>query len=358
MRSKIPIGLILLAIALTAGGYWYFFLQASEEPATMAAGPAGSSGIPVEVAAVRVGTVNRIVEAVGTLRANESIIVRPEVAGRITEIQFSEGQAVKQGAILVVLEDSISKAELAQAQARLGLSQTNYERMNSLQQQGLGSEQERDRTLSELRVSQAELALAQARLDKTTIKAPFDGVLGLRRVSVGDYVSVGQDLVNLLDIDPIKVDFRVPEVYLSEVQTGQPIEVRVDAFPDETFTGEVYALDPQVDINGRSIVVRALIPNEGGHLKPGLFARVELMVERRPNALLIPEDALVPQGDKQFVFRVVDGKATLTEVATGRHQEAEVEITQGLTADDRVVTGGQLKIRDGAPVTPVERTEG
>lgn len=355
MRLKIVLWLMVLAV-LGGGAYWYYSHPPGTEAATLKPAPPGGGGgfaIPVEAGPVRVGTIIRAVEAVGTLRANEAIIVRPELSGRIKEIHFNEGQPVKRGDPLVTLETSINRAELDQAQARLGLTQTNNQRTVSLRQRGLSTEQERDQALAELRESQASVALAQARLEKMTIHAPFDGILGLRQVSIGDYVSSGQDMVELLDLDLIKVDFRVPEVYLADVKVGQLIEVRVDAFPDEVFTGGVYAISPQVDINGRSLVLRARIPNKDRRLKAGLFARVNLILERREGALLIPEQALVPQGNRQWVYRVVDGKAVMTEVAIGQRQGKEVEITRGLSPDAQVVTAGQLKIRDGAPVQPM-----
>ncbi|HXH03960.1 MAG TPA: efflux RND transporter periplasmic adaptor subunit [Candidatus Competibacteraceae bacterium] len=364
MRGKSLVALILLA-ALGAGGYYYWHSERpsadTAAPGAAAAAPGkppGAMAMPVEARPVRRGTVLRAVEAVGTLRANEAVVVRPELGGRIAAILFQEGQVVRQGEPLVRLESSVYQAELDQARARLNLSRVNYQRQQSLDRRGLASEQERDKARSEMEADEAALALAQARLAKMTVVAPFDGMLGLRLVSMGDYVSPGQDLVNLLDLDPIKVDFRVPEVFLAELRPGQAIEVRVDAFPGQSFEGEVYAIDPQVDVNGRSLLLRARIPNADGRLRAGLFARVNLILERRADALLIPESALVPQGDKQFVYRVVDGKALFTEVAAGRRQGAEVEITSGLSAGDQVVTAGQLKIRDGMPVAPLPAKEG
>lgn len=353
MRAA-PLAWIIAAAALAGGAYWY--LQhgpGAPAAAPAAAGPPGGFALPVETAPVKQDTITRAVEAVGTLLANEAVVIRPEVGGRVEAIQFTEGQTVTAGEPLFTLDRSIYQAELDQAEARLGLSQTNSQRISSLRSRGLGTEQERDAALSELRVSQASVALARARLDKMTIAAPFAGTLGLRRVSIGDYVSPGQDMVNLLDLDPIKVDFRVPEVYLAEVRAGQTIQVTVDAFPGETFSGEVYAIDPQVDVNGRALLLRARIPNPQGRLQAGLFARVSLIVERRDAALLVPEDALVPSGDRQSVFKVVDGKALLTPVAIGLRQGGEVEILQGLAAGDTVITAGQIKLRDGAPVAPL-----
>jgi len=314
---------------------------------------AGSFAVPVMAEPVQVDTVVRSAQVVGSLRANEAIVVRPETGGRIEQIHFNEGQPVRRGDPLFSIEASIYEAEVEQAEARLNLSRTSSQRITSLRQQGLSTEQERDQIAAELRVTQAALVLARARLAKMKITAPFDGVVGLRQVSVGDYVSAGDDMVDLLDLNPIKVDFRVPEIYLPEVTTGQAIEVKVDAFPGEIFRGEVYAIDPQVDVSGRSLVLRARIDNSDSRLQAGLFARVDLILARHENALLIPEDALVPQGDSQFVFRIVDGKALMTRVVIGQRSGTLVEITSGLTASDQVVTAGQLKIRDGTAVNPL-----
>jgi membrane fusion protein (multidrug efflux system) len=189
------------------------------------------------------------------------------------------------------------------------------------------------------------------------ISAPFDGVVGLRKVSVGDFVNVGQDIVNLEQIDPLKADFRVAELYLGAVRPGQRIELEVDAFPSEAFKGEVYAIDPLIDESGRSILLRARLPNPDNVLRPGLFARVTLVLNERDGAIQVPEQALVPQGQDQYVFRVVDGKAAFTKVKVGIRREGMVEVLEGLGPEDEVVTAGQLKIRDGAEVAPTPAAE-
>jgi len=311
----------------------------------------GGFALPVEAVKVEATTLEWKVEAVGSLRANEAIVLRPEIDGRITAIAFEEGQRVRKGQVLVRLDESISKAELSQAEARLALGQTNYKRADSLKNQGYGSDQEKDRTASELRVNRAEVALAQARLAKTRLLAPFDGVLGLRKVSVGDYVQPGTDLVNLLDLSVLKVDFRISGIHLSRVRVGQQVKLTIDAYPGRIFNGEVYVIDPQVDLNGRSLVMRARIPNSGGELRAGLFTRVELILSSNEEALMIPETALVPKGDKQFVFRVVEGKVVWSEIEKGIRQGRLVEVRSGLQAGELVVTAGHLKIQDGMQVS-------
>jgi membrane fusion protein (multidrug efflux system) len=175
----------------------------------------------------------------------------------------------------------------------------------------------------------------------------------LRSISEGDYLTSGQDIVALINSNPIKLEFRIPEVYLSEVAIGQTVDVRVDAFRGETFSGEVYAIAPEIDVSGRSFMVRAKIPNDDSRLVPGLFAHIELVLERKQNALLIPEAALMPAGDKQYVYRIVDGKAVRTEVELGMRQGDLVEIIAGLDPGLQVVTAGQMKIMDGSKVQPL-----
>lgn len=312
--------------------------------------------VPVEAAKVVKQPLGDRVTAVGTLLSNESVVVRSEIAGRVKAIHFDEGRPVAKGAKLFTLDDSVYQAELAEAEARLKLAARNSERTEELYANKITSARTRDEAVSSLEIGKASLDLARVRLQKAVITAPFDGIMGLRKVSVGDYITAGDDLVNLEDIDPIKVDFRVAEKFLSALRAGQSIAVGVDAFPDHTFNGAVYAIDPKLDAEGRSVLIRARIPNDDQRLRPGLFARVNLTLELKPEALTIPEQAIVPRGDDQFVYKVVDGKAAQTKVQTGIRRDGQVEIVEGLDPDDVVVTAGQLKIRDGAAVKVVSGT--
>ena len=313
----------------------------------------GPPAVPVEVTEVSLETVLEEVSAVGTLLSNESVVIRPEIAGLITEVAFEEGANITQGDLLFGLEDSIYQAELEDAQARLLLSQRNYERASDLYDRGAGTARSRDEAEAELRTARAAVQLAEARLRKTQIEAPISGVLGLRHVSEGDYVVAGDDLVNLEDIQPLKVDFSIPERFLANLGIGQRVQVTADAFPGEVFTGEVYASNPQIDVNGRSIEVRARIDNSDMRLRPGLFVRVRLELGRREDAIVIPEQSLVPRDEDVFVYKVEDQTARLTKVATGQRKYGKVEIVEGLAPGDVVVVAGQLKLNDGAKVNPV-----
>ncbi|MBB3264285.1 membrane fusion protein (multidrug efflux system) [Azospirillum sp. OGB3] len=370
MRHTLRIVALLVLVALGGGAYWYFVKQggtintllAGKVPSpggassgAPAAGgpPGGAPPMPVEASPVKVGTVSRQVTAVGSLLSSESVVIRPEVAGKVSEIAFLEGQAVRKGAVLIRLDDSIARATLAQAQASIAFSRAELSRAEELYRQRTGPARNREQALAKLQSDEAAVQLAKAQLEKLTLTAPFDGVLGLRKVSVGDVVAAGKDIVNLEAIEILKLDFRVPELYLPTVRTGQTLKVAVDSFGGRTFDGTVYAIDPLVDVNGRAVVIRARVPNTDGALRPGLFARVALTLDQTPNAVLVPEQAVSAFGNKQFVFKVVEGKAVQTTVTLGERRNAEVEITAGLQPGDVVVTAGQLKIRDGAPVMVV-----
>lgn len=316
------------------------------------AAPQGSVG--VETVTVASETMADDVTAVGTLRSNESVILRPEVAGRVAVIRFREGSAVRRGDVLVEFDAAVQQAEVQQARANLLLAQSNFGRTEDLFSRRFLSQSARDEAASRLEVARANMTLAEARLDKMRIRAPFAGIVGIRKVSPGDYVKEGNDLVNLEDIATLKVDFRLPEIYLERIRSGQDLEVVSDAMPGQHFKARVSAIDPLVDAQGRSVLMRATLPNEGLRLRPGMFARVRLILQERAGVAVVPEEALVPApGNVQFVYRVVDGKAQRVEVTTGVRRGTRVEIVSGVRAGDAVVTAGQLKLRDGAAVQVV-----
>jgi membrane fusion protein (multidrug efflux system) len=305
------------------------------------------------VKAVKLETIllPQTITAVGSLRSDESVTLRPEVAGRISGIAFQEGQRVAKGAMLVQLDPAVPGAELQQARANLTLAKTKFDRAVNLAKSNFISGQAKDEADNNLMISEAAVQLAEAKLEKMVIRAPFSGIIGLRSVSMGDYVKEGADLVNLESIDPLKLDFRVPEVYMRQVQVGQPLQVQLDALPGKTFEGKVLAVNPLIDAAGRAVVIRAVVRNPDTSLRPGMFTRVRLITRDAQDAMVLPEQALVPQGDQQFVFRIIDGKAVRTKVDVGQRRAAKVEVLNGLNKDDMVVTAGQLKLRDGAPVT-------
>lgn len=350
MPSRVLILIALLAVAGGGGGYWYAQRAAAPPPA---AGPGGPPPAAVEVVRAETGPVTSRIEAAGSLRANEQVVIASEIAGRVAAIRFDEGRPVAEGDLLIELDSSTLEAETAQVRANLALARMTFERMQTLVERGTGTRVSLDEATIKYEIARAEAAIAEDRLAKTRITAPFAGLAGLRSVSVGDYVTPGKSMVTLTSIDPIKVDFRVPELFLGRLAVGRTVEVRVDAFPDRSFVGEVYAIDPVVDVNGRAVQLRAQIPNAGGLLRPGLFARILVELETRQDAVIVPESAVVPQGGERFVYRVEDGRARLTRIEIGARMPGRVEIVSGLDAGATVVTAGQLRLRDGAPVNIV-----
>jgi membrane fusion protein (multidrug efflux system) len=324
---------------------------AAKPAAAPAAAPAKPGGMPVKAVPVKVDTVLSEVSAVGSLLAAESVVIRPEIAGRVTDLPFKEGQIVQKGAKLLTIDSSELEAALTGSHAHLKTEQAKLERARDLLKQNYISQEAVDNQMGAVSVAQAKVREDEARLSKTVINAPFHGVLGLRLISPGAYVKAGDDVVRLENMDFLKMDFRVPEIYVSKLKTQQAVSVRTDAFMNQVFEGHIYALEPNIDEKTRTLLVRAEIPNKEGKLRPGMFGRVNVLLEKRPNALIIPEQAIWPQGRDSFVYRVVDGVAALTKIEIGNRSPGEVEVIQGLKANDMVITDGQMKIKDGAPVT-------
>jgi membrane fusion protein (multidrug efflux system) len=378
---------VVAMVGITAAGtaaYWYQNrasgltavqegTSASARPDATAAGGPGRPGVGpapggqgaggpvvVEVGKVEVVTLQDDAQAVGSVRSRQGVMLRPEVPGRIARIGFADGQRVRRGQVLVQLDDTLQRAELAQAQAQVGLAQGNFNRNRDLVAQNFVSQRVLEESSASLEVARAQVALAQARLDRMRIVAPFDGTAGIRSVSVGDFVKDGADLVNIEDTRTVFVDFRLPERFLSRLKPGQKTEVGFDALPGRAFQARVDAIDPQLDANGRSVAVRASIDNPAGVLRAGMFARVRTVFSVREGALVVPEEALVPQAGKQILIRVVEGARGPTshriEARLGMRRPGQVEILEGLAPGDRVVTAGQGRLlhADGQPLKIIE----
>ncbi len=318
-------------------------------------GPPGEMKLPVEAATLVPRPLSATIIASGTLRADESVILRPEVAGRITRITFNEGEPVANGQVLFVLDSALADAEVREAQAMAEVTRTAVGRADSMAARSLISKAEIDKLRADAAVMNARAASARTRLAKTQIRAPFAGHVGLREVSVGEFVSAGQELVTLVRLDPIEVAFSLPETQLSQVAVGQSVEVGFDAYRDRRFAGVVVAIDPVIDPASRSARVRARIANPEGLLRPGLSARLALGVGAPRDALMLPEQALLQQGDERYVYKIVAGKAKKAVVKTGMRLPGEVEIVSGLAAGDQIITAGQAKpmMREGAGVMVV-----
>jgi len=327
---------------------------AAKQPEKGRSKGAGSGSIAVEAATVRGATTTTDIRAIGSLQSDETVQITSEIAGRIAEISFTEGGTVNAGDVLVKLDDALAQAEVSDAKARYDLAEANNERAKQLSRTGNVTEKAIDEATANFEIARAAFELQRVRLAKHTIKAPFPGRVGIRKVSPGAFIAVGTPIVNLEKIDFLKVDFKLPELFLPSVNAGQTVDVIVDALPGRTFTGEIYAIDPQVDVNGRSLQLRARLPNSDFTLRPGLFARVLVKGKQTREVVLAPESAIVPRGGETFVFRIENGKAVEAKVKLGERRGAEVEVLEGLAANVQVVTAGQLKLRNGVAVEIVD----
>jgi membrane fusion protein, multidrug efflux system len=359
-------------IAAASGAAWWY--QNRPAPAqTQAASPtastpaSGAAARPpaVEVARVEVVKLRDEASAVGSLRSRQSVVLRPEVSGRVTQLNFRDGQRVRRGELLVQLDDQLPLAQVQQAQAELSIAQANHKRNQELVAQGFISQRSLDESAANLQVALAKLALARATAARLRIVAPFDGIAGIRSINIGDYLKDGADIVNIEDLDAMFVDFRLPERFQTKIRRGQTALVELDALPGRRYSALVQAIDPLVDANGRSIGVRACVDNRHLQLRPGMFARITAVFGERENARFVPEEAIVPQAGRQFVIRLVDGPdqdtkiAQRVEVKVGVRQPGRVEITEGLQPGDVIVTAGQQRVqRDGMPVRVVDLSRG
>ena len=327
------------------------------------AGPAGAGGRPtaVEVAKVESMTLVDETQAVGSLRSRQGVMLRPEIGGRVKQILFSDGQRVRKGQLMVQFEDQLQQAQVAQARAELSIAEANHKRNQELVAQNFISQRSLDESAAALEVSRAKLALAQATLQRLQVLAPFDGITGLKQINVGDYLKDGADMVNVEDIDAVLLDFRLPERFQAKIRAGQKAQLTVDALPGRPFSAIVQAVDPLIEANGRSVGVRGCIDNRQQQLRPGMFARVNAVFGSRDNALVIPEEAIIPQGGRTFVVKVVAGDkpdALISQrvpVKVGLRQPGKVEIVEGLSAGDTVVTAGHQRLqKDGTAVRVVD----
>ena len=331
----------------TAGG------GAAARPAGAGSRPAGGASpaagpVSVEVGKVETMSLQDETSAVGTLRSRQGVMLRPEVSGRISRLGFADGQRVKRGQLLVQLDDTLQQAQLQQAKAQASIARTNLQRNRELVAQNFISQSAVDQTGSALEVAEAQVALAAAQLKRMSILAPFDGLAGIRLVNMGDYVKDGADLVNLEDVSAMAVDFRLPEGVIARLKPGQAVDVSLDGLPGKSFKGKVDAVDSQLDANGRSLLVRARVENTQGLLRPGMFARARIVFDVREQAVVVPEEALVPQGGKQYLIKVVDGAggkvSQRIEARIGLRVPGKVEILEGLSAGDVVVLAGQARL--------------
>ena len=432
---------VVAVLGIVGASTLAWWLQSPKADAGAASGPRPNG---VEITQVKKQTLRDDAEAVGTLRSSQNVMLRPEVAGRVLSLGFADGARVRAGQVLVQMDDALQRAEVQQSLAQMSIAKANHKRNQELVAQNFIAQRSLDESAAALQVAEAQLGLSCARLDRMRLIAPFNGVVGIRSVNVGDYVKDGADLINLENIGSLYVDYRLPERYQTKVTPGQTIEVKLDAFSGRLFKAKVEAVDPLIDANGRSIGVRAVLANtagepiaaaagkgpagqaasapaaaasaptvaaksaasvpvalpspqslgcppnmfdrtrtsaggeQNGPLRPGMFARVTAVFAVKPNALVVPEEAIVPQGGKQFVIKAVapselpapaasapelpaDTKlvSQRVEVKLGIRRGGQVEITDGLAEGDTIVVAGQQRLqKDGSPLRVVELGRG
>jgi membrane fusion protein (multidrug efflux system) len=285
-------------------------------------------------------------QATGSLSAFQGIVVKPEISGRVTKIYFKSGQDVTQGTPLIALNQDILQAQLKLYKANLVLRQQEFKRAATLAKTHAMSRADFDTANANLITAEAQVDQATAQFNQTVIAAPFTGRLGLRLVSLGDYVNAGQNIVNLQSLDPIVVNFSVPEIYMNKVAIGDWVSIRSDSFPNQVFKGKVYAFDSVVDANTRTLSIRASIPNSNKILLPGAFVEVTLFFGPIQTIVTVPQTAVVSDLDGTYVYKVVNNKAVKTKVKIAKLSDQLAYIKNGLKANDMIVTSGQIKITE------------
>jgi membrane fusion protein, multidrug efflux system len=347
--------LLVLAIAAACNR-----AESAGKSAAEGGGPGGGRppAMPVEAAAARVDTVVDAILATGQIEALQSIELRPDIEGRIVQILVREGSSVARGTPLFKIDDAELKAQVAQVTAELDLARQSLNRTRELLQQKASSQAELERAEATMRSNEAQLELLKVRLDRSLVRSPFAGVVGQRSVSLGDYVTKDTKLAAIQTVSPQRASFQVPERYAEQLKVSQQVSFRVAALPGRTFTGMVDFVDPVVQLPGRTITVKAKVPNPKRELQSGMFIEARLATAVRPNAVVIPEDAVLPLQGANFVWVVADGKATRRQVELGVRTPGFVEAKSGVANGEQVVVGGQERLAEGAPVQAklVERT--
>jgi membrane fusion protein (multidrug efflux system) len=343
-RIGAPVKLGVVAVALFAAA-----CTDSAPQAGAASPPPGAAAVPVITRAAHVEQMGIEIEAVGTTQANESVEVTSKASNTVTAIRFQEGEEVERGAVLVEMDAAQARAALAEAEASLTRSKSAFDRSRDLQSRQALSVADLEQVEADLKADEARVAAARSRLDDTVIRAAFSGRTGFRHVSVGSFVSPGTLITTLDDTSVIKLDFTVPETYLFVLRRGLPVTARAAGLPDRTFKGAITNMDSRVDPVTRSVTVRAELDNPDGVLRQGMFMTVSLQGELAPT-LLVPEEALVPERGKAYVFVVADGVVERREVRTGKRKPGYVEIVDGVGEHERVVVDGTQHVRDGSKV--------
>jgi membrane fusion protein (multidrug efflux system) len=329
--------------------------QNKSQPQAKAA-PAANGGFSVKVEAIEAteeATEDNI-KTVGNILSSESVEIKPEISGKIAKINFINGSAVEANQTLFEIDNSVQLAELNKAKANENLVANNVNRFSKLVKSGAVSKTQLDEAIAQLRVARAETEYATAMLEKTRIKAPFAGIVGIRKVSYGDYVTAGELLVDIDQVSPLKIHFSIPEKYIDKFAIDSEIKFQNSSQPDKLFTAKITSVDSRISETNRGINIEAITMNEESLLFPGQFVTVTLPLGKKRNSILIPSQSVVSFGKKNYVFKVVNGVAEKYEVTLGKRTIDKVEILEGVMAGETVVTAGHQKLQHGVPVRVIE----
>lgn len=351
MNSTVKKILIIVIVLAAIGFIIYPQLDFADENAAENAEPTSpqSDKLPVTAIVANASNLDNNLRSTGSLMANESVTLRSEVAGVVEKIYFKEGQQVKKGQLLVQLNDDEVRAEIEKLQFTRKLNEDIEYRQKQLLQREAISQEEYETALTTLNTTRSDIKVRQVRLDKHQIRAPFSGVIGLRSVSVGSYLNPSDNIATLYSINPIKIEFSVPGKYSSQVNAGDKITFTTDAH-EETFTGEIYAIEPQIDPKTRSLRIRATSGNEENKLLPGQFAKIQLTLNTYESAIMIPTEAVIPELNGKKVFVYQNGVAQTKPIETGIRTADQIQVTSGLNPGDTVITSGTLQLRQGTSV--------
>ncbi len=350
MIKRLTVVLVLLALVF-GGVFGWKYLQMQKQAA-------GNAGPPPAVVSTRRVTSERwqpTLEAIGSIMPTRGVVVSAEVPGIVRKIYFDSGQAVDEGELLVELDVDVDKAELDALQADRRLAEITRNRLSQIVSDNLGSRSDLDEAQAKLDRTEAEIAAKQAMIRKKSIRTPFAGELGIRIINPGQYLAPGDEIVQLVGLDPIYAEYALPERYLAELHVGQTVTVRVQAYPDTVFEGSIYAISPSIQTASRSVRIRALLENADRRLRPGMFAEVDTLLKERDRVLTLPERAVTynPYGESVFVVNEADGRKTvaLTQIKTGQVRDGRVEIVSGLDEGTEVVSDGHNKLRNGQAIS-------
>lgn len=352
-KKLLTLSVITLALVAMVVAFRILSAKKSAAPETRS-NTQGSSALSVYTYAATPRLLKEKVTATGVVLADEAVELTAEISGRIIALNIAEGTRVKAGDLLVKINDAELQAELARARNQADLARVQAARQKQLLSSHGSSQESYDVALNEQRVREAEVDVIKARIQNTEIRAPFDGIIGLRQVSPGGYLTPNTRIATLQSTETLKIDFSVPERYMDRLQIGGDVSVQVAGLPD-AFTGSIYAIEPRIDESTRTIRLRARATNPGDRVIPGAFATVEIILREIPDAILIPAGAIIPGLNEKIVFVLEDGKAQRRTVETGRRLDREILVLSGINAGDTVITSGQLQLRPGMPVTAVQR---